>query len=152
ALIGQLQNIDRALPAVLAETLNQRRHVLALQATHLGLYQEVVNAPSRYNDRHLITYAVDTAKALGDQFVVSGVVRDLGVRSPEHFQSTFWNNSLRRLGLRYTERVFAVEVFVHDAFSGYVIFQRTYRTSGNWHQEPTDAIGFATDAIWRMEY
>src|SRR5690606_9275462 len=74
ALIGQLQNIDRALPAVLAETLNQRRHVLALQATHLGLYQDVANAPARYNDRHLITYAVDTAKALGVQLVVSGVV------------------------------------------------------------------------------
>lgn len=152
ALIGQLQNIDRALPAYLAETLNQRRHVLALQATHLGLYQDVVNAPARHNDQHLITYAVETAKALGVQFVVSGVVRDLGVRSPEHFQSTFWNNSLRRLGLRDTERAFAVEVFVHDAFSGDVIFQKTYRTSGNWHQGPTDGIGFATDAFWRMEY
>src|SRR5690554_91754 len=152
ALIGQLQNIDRALPAVLTQTLNQRRHVLALQASHLGLYQEVVNAPARQNDRYMTTYAVDAAKELGVQFVVSGVVRDLGVRSPEHFQSTFWNNSLRRLGLRDTERAFAVEVFVHDAFSGDVIFQKTYRTSGNWHQEPTDTIGFATDAFWRMEY
>lgn len=152
ALIGQLQNVDRALPAVLAEALNERRHVLAMQASHLGLYQEWINAPARQNERGIPTYAVEAAKELGAQFLLSGVVRDLSVRNPAHFQSTLWNNSLRSIGLRDTERAFAVEVFVHDAFSGDLIFQKTYRTSGNWHVNPNDKVGFASDAFWKVEY
>src|SRR5690606_48511 len=88
----------------------------------------------------------------GVQFVISGVVRNIGVRAPESFQRSAWNNALRGLGMRDTERSFAVELFVHDGFSGEVIYQQRYQTSGNWHLAPDQAVPFASAGFWRVEY
>ena len=152
ALIGQLQNVDRALSGVLTQALNERGHMLALEASHLRLYEDPTNAPARQTDRQTLTQALETAKHLGVQFVISGVVRNIGVRAPESFQRSAWNNALRGLGMRDTERSFEVELFVHDGFSGEVIYQQRYQTSGNWHLAPDQAVPFASAGFWRVEY
>ena len=152
ANFGGLEDIDRSLAGVLVRGLNETGHALALEASHLRLYNDLINAPATANDRQALQYAVQAARSLGSQFVVSGVIRDLGVRSPEHFKQSAWQTGLRLLGMRDRQRAFAVEIFVHDGFSGVVVYRHLYRTQVEWHAEPNLKVGFGTDAFWQLEY
>lgn len=152
ALVGQMQDLDRTLPGYLARELEASGHLIMLEATHLRLYEDAANAPARVDARQVLGRGLQPAHHLGAQYLVSGVVRDLSLRSPEHFRPSAWNNGLLALGMRDTSRAFEVEVFVHDGFSGELIHRKRYRTQGNWHQAANQAAPFASDRFWQLEY
>lgn len=148
ATLGRLDNIEQALPRWLASELNASGGVHALDATRISLYQDPRRAPSAETAQQRLTTSVALATQLGAQYVVSGVVRDLALHTPS-------NNGLvgRLTGFSHSPvRDFVMDVFVHDGLSGAMLFQRSYRTEGQWEAARNAKTGFATPQFWATTY
>lgn len=153
ASIGQLQNVERALPRVLVNSLNNRGALHALDATQISVYQNPRRAPSTETAQQRLTTSVALATQLGAQYVVSGVVRDLamvGDSYPYRAQPTGWRD---RLGIpQARDRQFVLDVFVHDGLSGALLFQRSYATQGRWTPARQETVAFASPQFWQTPY
>ena len=148
ATLGRLENIEQGLPRWLAAELNSGGGVHALDATRISLYQDPRRAPSAETAQQRLTTSVALATQLGAQYVVSGVVRDLALHTPQ--KSGF---ASRLMGFATAPtRDFVMDVFVHDGLSGAMLFQRSYRTEGEWEAPRNEKTGFATPQFWATSY
>lgn len=149
ATYGRLENVEQELPRWLASQLNGQGQVHALDATRISLYQDPRRAPSAETAQQRLTTSVALATQLGAQYVVSGVVRDMAVHKADDGFSLARLSGLSRKG---QARDFVMDVFVHDGLSGAMLFQRTYRTEGEWDAGRTQKVGFATPDFWDTSY
>lgn len=152
ASVGQLQNIEQDLPHILANSLNNKGLIQALDASQFSLYSTAMRAPTRSQaiSNSYLTSSASVATELGAQYVVSGVVRDLSMVESNH-QAPSWR---ARLGLPEAAkpRQFVLDVFVHDGLSGALLFQRSYSTLGDWNISVKNAVGFASPEFWQSPY
>lgn len=153
ASVGQLHNVEQALPRVLVNSLNNRGALHALDATKISLYQNPRRAPSTETAQQRLTTSVALATQLGAQYVVSGVVRDLamvGDGYPYRAPPPGWRD---RLGIpQARDRQFVLDVFVHDGLSGALLFQRSYATQGRWTPSRQETVAFASPQFWQTPY
>lgn len=154
ATLGHLGPVDRSLPALLVNDLNGRDGIRALGATYMTLYPSVSNAPTQLSPRMTLTRAVTAARDLGVQFVVSGVIRDMAMENPDAPRARNWDRWLNRIGLHKAERSrhFVFDVFVHDGYSGALVFQSRYRTYGLWNEKNNERVGFGTAKYFSTDY
>lgn len=158
ASVGQLQNIESAMPRVLINQLNSMGQLHALDASRISLYQQPSRAPSAQNQQSHLTTSVALATELGAQYVVSGVIRGLGQSSgmsQSGNQSYSENDSWLKLAgfaSGATTRQFAFDVFVHDGMSGALIFSRSYATQGEWDVDQFAQVKFASPQFWQSDY
>ena len=111
-----------------------------------------MDAPTSYTEQQTLTKAAAFAKQTGAQFVVSGVIRDLGFEDEAALGTSYWAR-LKRLGQQSnTNRRFVVDVFVHDGFSGAIIWQKNYALSEEWTTDPGKKIGFGSAEFWQDDY
>ena len=154
ATLGHLGAVDRTLAALLVSDLNAQQGMLALSANYMTLYPNIDNAPTQISPRMALTRAVTAAKDLGVQFVVSGVIRDMAMENPEAPRASNWDKWLKRVGVTKAKRTrhFVFDVFVHDGYSGALVFQSRYRTYGLWNERNNAQIGFGTAKYFSTDY
>jgi hypothetical protein len=152
--LGQLQNIEQDLARVFINTFNDRGQMHALDASHIGLYDNPKFAPSVQNQQRHLTTSMALAQNLGAQYIVSGIIRGLDTLSTAADRVEQDESWLSLVGLTNepTERQFVVDVFVHDGFSGALIFSNTYATQGKWNLDRMANIRFASPAFWKSNY
>ncbi|OZB13991.1 MAG: hypothetical protein B7X58_08570, partial [Marinobacter sp. 34-60-7] len=95
-----LDDASEQLPQALVARLQERGQLQVLGATGLKLFNDPQNAPtSRTNlgTNHL-TNVVQVARELGAQFVVSGVIRDMGLNDPDAWGSSIFARMQRSAG------------------------------------------------------
>ena len=154
AVLGGLNDIEQRLSGVMANTINGRHRLHAMDSGHVLLFTSVDRAPSSQNNLQRLTNGVELAKELGAQFVVSGVIRDLSMINPDADVRRIWDTSLELVGLGRDkrERNFVLDVYVHDGISGALMFQNTYATSGEWPYGNYKRTGFATPEFWKSPF
>jgi hypothetical protein len=152
AAVGQMYDIERAIPGMLASLIEDYKDVRGFQASNLRLYDDVVNAPTRMTHRKTLSKAIKLASQMGVQFVVSGVVRDISLVSPEAYESTRLSNFARWIGLSDKRRHFAIDVYIHDGFSGEILFQKTYQTIGRWNANLDSSMNFGSPEFLATNY
>ncbi|MHA7881517.1 MAG: flagellar assembly protein T N-terminal domain-containing protein [Saccharospirillum sp.] len=155
ASMGHLGAVDRELAAFLVNGLNGMAGVQALNANSMTLYPNNSRAaPTQLSPRMALTSAVDAAKSLGTQFVISGVVRDLAMENPDAPRARSWDGLLSRVGIEKASRTrhFVFDVFIHDGYSGALVFQSRYSTYGEWNEPRTARVGFATGKFFGTDY
>jgi hypothetical protein len=154
AVLGGLLNIEQRLSGVLANTLNGRHRIHAMDSGHVLLFSSVDRAPSSQNNLQRLTNSVELAKELGAQFVVSGVIRDMAMINPDADVRRIWDTPLDLVGLNRDkrDRNFVLDVYIHDGISGSLMFQNTYATSGIWDYHNHKRTGFATPEFWKSEF
>ncbi|WP_196156825.1 flagellar assembly protein T N-terminal domain-containing protein [Reinekea sp. G2M2-21] len=154
ATLGHLGAVDRSLAALLVNDLNGRQGIRALSANYMTLYPNTPNAPTQISPRMTLTRAVSAAKDLGVQFVVSGVIRDMAMENPEAPRASNWDKWLKRVGVTKAKRTrhFVFDVFVHDGYSGALVFQSRYRTYGLWNERNNTEVGFGTAKYFSTDY
>jgi hypothetical protein len=152
--LGQLQNIEQDLARVFINTLNDSGQMHALDASHIGLYENPAFAPSVQNQQRHLTTSMTLAQNLGAQYIVSGIVRGLDTLSTVANNVEPEESWLSLVGLtdEPTDRQFAVDVFVHDGFSGALIFSNSYATQGKWNLDRMANVRFASPAFWKSNY
>lgn len=142
--IGRLEGLDRTVPEILVEALRESPRLHPMAATHLTFYGDARNAPTEMVARNSLDQTLAIADEMDVQFVVSGVVRDLGVERPDTWRRSVLNDMRRGLGLLNRERRFVADLFIHDGFSGAPLLQQRFSTSGTWNRGPGERVGFAT--------
>jgi hypothetical protein len=152
ASIGALYDVDRALPGYLTTQLNRLNGLVVNESSQYKLYDELANAPTTETSQRTLTKAVHYARQMGVQFVVSGIVRDMSVVDPDAFGSSFLASTSRFLSTADRNRHFSLEVFIHDGFSGSIIFQKNYQLTAMWNADANDQTGFASPGFWKTEY
>ncbi len=152
--LGQLHNIEQDLARVFINSLNDSGQMHALDASHIGLYAKPANAPSLQNQQHHLTTSMTLAQNLGAQYIVSGIVRGLDTLSTVADKVANEETWLSLVGLadEPSERQFVMDVFVHDGFSGALIFSNSYATQGKWNLDRMAKVRFASPAFWQSHY
>ena len=154
ATLGHLGSVDRSLPALLVNDINGRPGLRALSANYMTLYPNTPNAPTQISPRMTLTRAVTAAKDLGVQFVVSGVIRDLAMENPDAPRANNWDRWLKKVGITKAKRTrhFVFDLYVHDGYSGALVFQSRYRTYGLWNEKNNSIVGFGTAKFFSTDY
>ncbi|TYL48717.1 flagella assembly protein FlgT [Marinomonas sp. IMCC 4694] len=150
ASLGELSNISRELPKHFADAINKQGYVRALTATNVAIYPDLINAPSSTNYDGSLTNVTRISEQLGVQYVISGVIRDIGevyLRFPNDKEAAKNSNSdLDK------ERNFVVDIYIYDGFSGALLFEHRYSEVGNWDISDHARIGFGSAKFWTIHY
>lgn len=150
ARLGELSNISRELPKDLADEINKQGYLRALTATNIAIYPDLINAPSSTNYDGSLTNVTRISEQLGVQYIVSGVIRDIGevyLRFPND------KNAKDMLDEEIDkERNFVVDIYIYDGFSGALLFEHRYDEIGNWDISDHAKIGFGSAKFWSVHY
>ncbi|WP_137170389.1 flagellar assembly protein FlgT [Marinomonas sp. FW-1] len=150
ARLGGLSNISRELPKDLADEINKQGYLRALTATNIAIYPDLINAPSSTNYDGSLTNVTRISEQLGVQYIVSGVIRDIGevyLRFPDD------KNSKDLLDEEIDkERNFVVDIYIYDGFSGALLFEQRYDEIGNWDISDHAKVGFGSAKFWSIHY
>lgn len=152
ARLGDLADIDRGFASALSQRLHQQGNLMVFENSHELMHAETINAPTRYTGQHTLTKAADFAKDIGVQFVVSGVIRDIGVEDSKTFSTSYWQRLSRAVNKSNDKRRFSVDLFVHDGFSGAIVWQRNFSIKSNWDEDLLSKVGFGSTEFWQGEY
>lgn len=152
ANLGALHDVDRKLSSFLKEQLVELDNLVVHESSQYQLYDELINAPTAETSQRTLTKVVKYAQQMDVQFIVSGIVRDLSVADADAYGTSVWKSTRRFWGVSDRDRHFAVEVFIHDGFSGSVVFQKRYEVTGTWDADPNDQVGFASPAFAKTAY
>ncbi len=155
ANLGALHNAQQAISKLISDSLSQQGDLRAMNASHLSVHNSLSTASSQQLSHGPITETLDNFKDLDVQFVISGVIRDLNMYDPSrntegnYFKYLYDSADYRG---RQHMRNFAVEVFIHDGFTGALLFNRSYREGGIWALEDHAKTGFGTAAFLNTDY
>lgn len=155
ANMGALHDVNERLPREILQRMQGYDRLRVLDAVRYQLYSDTASIPTSVSDRGTLTTAVDTATRIGSQYVLTGVVRNLNLLNPELagertlMQNLYERNRYR--GERFA-REFTVDLFIHDGFSGELVTSRRYSTTGNWTENRTEKVGFASPRFWEIDY
>lgn len=152
AILGALNDIDRKLPSYLKERLHERDNLVVHESSQYQLYDEPINAPTTETSQRTLTKVVQYAQQMGVQFIVSGIVRDLSVADETAFGNSVWSATKRFWRMADRNRRFVVDVFIHDGFSGSIVFQKSYRLTDVWNADSNESTGFASASFFKTPY
>lgn len=153
--LGGLKNIESIISAQISARLNKQPNIFALNAGNLRVHQDLNTAASRQLDDGTLTTMMDNTQQLDTQYIVSGVIRDLSMLSPNIVREKNWLvDTYNRLDYKSDKhlRHFSIEFFIYDGFSGTLLEQMSYETQGMWTLEGNTKTGFATPAFLQTDY
>lgn len=155
ANMGALHNVSDALPKEILQRMQGREKLRVLDAVNFQLFQNAQSLPTSLTSQGHLTTAVEAASRLGSQYVLTGVVRSLEMLNPELAgERTAVQNLYERTkykGKRFA-RELKLDLFIHDGFSGELVTSRSYTAIGNWTENRTAKLGFASQAFWQTHY
>lgn len=152
ANLGYVSDVERGFASQLGQDLKMQERLLVYEQSQVALYADVRNAPSHYTDQLTLTQAANFAKQAGVQFVVSGVVRDMSVEEAGAFATNYWTKLKQLAGQTNRNRYFTVDVFIHDGFSGAIVWQQQFSTSGHWEADLDARMAFNSPAFQTQDY
>ncbi|WP_296058821.1 flagella assembly protein FlgT [uncultured Amphritea sp.] len=156
ASLGSLSNIQTELSNILSNRINQTSNLRALNAGMLNVLETAATAPTRQLSAGALTTVLDYTRQLDVQYIVSGVIRDMtmydsSVIDPNRNILTDLYNRLDYRSKRHL-RTLVLDLYIHDGFSGALLFSKQYATAGRWNLEPEARPGFASAEFWRQDY
>lgn len=153
--LGAIHNIPRQLPRDLAKIINNQGFLHALAATNIQLYPDLINAPTSTNSDGSLTDIAHIGESLGVQYVIAGVIRDLGAtndNNPYKTRPFSYFSSLPEEEKDYEIRNIALDVYLYDSFSGALLFEETYQETGIWNLDRHRKIGYGSSQFWATEF
>lgn len=156
ASLGDLGSIQTELSNLLSNNINQMTNLRALNAGMLNVHDSAQNAPTRQLSAGALTTVLDFTRQLDVQYIVSGVIRDMTMRDssvidPNRNILVDLYNRLDYKSKRHM-RSLVMDLYIHDGFTGALLFNKQYATAGRWHLPPETRTGFGSAEFWRMEY
>lgn len=152
ATLGELRDVQRELPRGLYRRLDDRGQMIPFSATESRLFRRVQDSPTRQRSDNRLTRAMEASREMDVQFIVSGVVRDMSVADQSAWGTSKVNQWRGAMGRTNRDRRFVVDLFVHDGFSGALVMERRFETSGEWGFKPNQRVGFGTREFDDSDY
>lgn len=152
AQFGRIDDAGEILPQQLQARLREGGRLQVFGATTNSLFSDLLNAPTAQRGDNRLTNVLQVARELGVQFVVTGVIRDLGVADPSAWGTSVLGRMQRGLGTADQNRRFAMDLMVYDGFSGSPVFQQRFATTAKWDADPGAADGFGSGGFQNTAY
>lgn len=124
----ETQDLYGGIPRELTNILTESGDFIGSSAVNINLYPRADLAPDlQEHTAYRPSKVMQIAAANGVQFVLSGVIRDMEVESSEYmrgagplaFAKSLVRDAVARRGI-------GIDVFVHDGYTGALLFQQRY--------------------------
>lgn len=144
--VGELSGIETALPREILRRLGASGDFLTVDATDQGLFENPALAPDHRFEAPPRPTIVELARRLDAQFILSGVLRDIG-REYGSEGSWSWLGPLAR-----DSRRFEFELFVHDGVTGALLLRHGYAGEASGDVELPANVPFASRRFFRSDF
>jgi hypothetical protein len=153
ATLGHLDAIEREMPQRIALTMGSYGGVRVKPATHIGIYPDITNAPSRTMPDYTVAELSRIGRDLGVQYVISGVIRDMSHKGEYQREELLVEPLLDFvLGSEPMVRRISVDVYVYEAYSGALVHRTAYSDEGKWTESEFSKAGFGSQNFWKTDY
>ena len=152
AVFGGLGSVGYAASERLYQNLLNTGEVLPLSAPGRQIFASLKAGPTRETAGNRLEQYSAVSRQMGAQFVVSGVIRNLNVNRADSWDSSYAASIKRSLFSADTVREFAVDVVLHDGYTGRVISERRYTASGRWDIPRTGKAMFGSSEFNDSDY
>ncbi|MFN2359912.1 MAG: flagellar assembly protein T N-terminal domain-containing protein [Marinobacter sp.] len=152
ARIGRIDDAGEILPQLLQADLRGSGDLQVFGATTQRLFSDLLNAPTQQKFDNRLTNVIDVARELGVQFVVAGVIRDVGVSNPDAWGSSIIDRMQRGIGAVNQNRRFVADLMIYDGFSGAPVYQERFATEARWDAGPGSSDGFGSAGFQETSY
>ncbi len=152
ARIGRIDDAGEILPQLLQADLRATGNLQVFGATTQRLFSDLLNAPTQQKFNNRLTNVIQVARELGVQFVVAGVIRDVGVSDPDAWGSSVIDRMQRGIGAANQNRRFVADMIIYDGFSGSPIYQQRFATEARWDAGPGSSDGFGSAGFQETSY
>lgn len=152
ARVGRLDDAGEILPQQLQQQLMAEGGFQVFGATTSRLFNDLLNTPTVQLGNNRLTNASQLAREMGVQFVVTGVIRDLGVADPAAWGTSVLDRIQRGLGAADQRRRFAADLMIFDGFSGALIHRQGFEVAAEWDAAPGSSAGFGSAGFQNTPY
>lgn len=152
ARVGRIDDAGEILPQQLQQGLRETGNLQVFSATDSRLFADLLNTPTLPQGGNRLTNVIQVAREMGVQFVVAGVIRDVGVADPAAWGSSVLDKMQRSLGAADMRRRFTVDLVVLDGFSGSPVYQQRFETAADWNAGPGSSAGFGSEGFRKTHY
>jgi len=152
ARVGRIDDAGEILPQRLQQGLRESGDLQVFSATSSRLFSDLLNAPTVQQGSNRLTNVIQVAREMGVQFVVTGVIRDVGVADPAAWGSSVLDKMQRGMGASDMRRRFAVDMVVLDGFSGSPVYQQRFEAAADWNAGPGSSTGFGSAGFRKTHY
>lgn len=152
ARIGRIDDAGEILPQLLQADLRRSGKLQVFGATTQRLFDDLLNAPTHQKFNNRLTNVIQVARELGVQFVVAGVIRDVGVSDPDAWGSSVIDRLQRGIGAVNQDRRFVADLMIYDGYSGAPIYQERFATEARWNAGPGSSDGFGSAGFQETLY
>ena len=152
ARVGRIDDAGEILPQLLQQGLRETGSLQVFSTTSTRLFADLLNAPTMQEGGNRLTNVIQVAREMGVQFVVTGVIRDIGVADPAAWGSSVLDKMQRSIGASDMRRRFAVDMVVLDGFSGSPVYQQHFETAADWNAGPGISAGFGSAGFRKTHY
>lgn len=155
AKLGNLHNTPIALPTQIAQQINNTENLIAYNANRINFYPQPAQAATTKLSDGALSSMLSNLNQLEVNYVVSGVVRDMTMVDPRtHAEKNYFIDLYNRLDYLSKKhlRSFSIDLFVHDGFTGDLLFQNNYQTAGLWNLDPTIKTEFGGASFVKQDY
>jgi len=152
ARVGRIDDAGEVLPQLLQQGLREAGNLQVLSASTSRLFPDLLNAPTLQQGSNRLTNVIQVAREMGAQFVVTGVIRDLGVADPTAWGTSVLDKMQRGIGAVDKRRRFAVDLVVLDGFSGSPVYQQRFETAADWNGSVGSSTGFGSEGFRKTQY
>lgn len=150
--VGRIGDAGEILPQRLQAALRETGRLQVYGATTTRLFQDLINAPTQQRFDNRLTNVIQVAREMDVQFVVAGVIRDVGVSDPSAWGTSVIDRMQRGVGLANQNRRFVADLMVFDGFSGAPVYQQRFATEAQWNAGPGASAGFESAGFDETEY
>lgn len=152
ASLGGVFNVGQQVPATLYQHMLNSQKVQVLSHVQETLYASLADGPSWQHSDNRIFKSSPIAQEMGAQFVVSGVIRALGMEDSAAWDTSVAAQLRRSMGRANQNRQFVVDVIVHDGFTGHPILEQRYQARDVWTLPLEQQVGFGSTEFNRTPY
>lgn len=155
AAYGGFYRIGQRLPSDMSQRLSSMQRLKVMDASDILLYDRPETIPTTITTQGNLTNAIKTANKMGVQYVISGIIRDMSMVRPDLLRTkSFFENMKDKYQYKDArfERRFQMDIFVHDGFSGSMVYSQRYDTRGLWPLPPSEKPGYGAVSFWESDY
>ncbi|WP_396621830.1 flagella assembly protein FlgT middle domain-containing protein [Marinobacter sp. W-8] len=144
ASLGGLSEAGSSVSEILYQHFSRQGELLPYMAQNWQMYASLDSAPTTRDFTNQLNKYSAVSREMGAQFVVSGVIRSVAVRNAGTWGSSVYSKTKRKMFGGDEGRSFVLDVVVHDGYTGRVVFEKRYETSGAWEPDRYEMVGFGT--------
>ena len=153
--LGGLHDASSAFPSQLAQLFRSGKDVTPLNASQLNLFSDLSSAATLRLDDGMLSSMLTTLGTMDVNYTISGVIRDISMIDPRtHAEDNYFIDLYNKLDFKSRKhlRNFAIDLFIHDGYTGQLVAQKHYQTAGLWNLDPAIRTGFSSSGFLKQDY